>query len=1012
MGLLLPLMAIAMTPQQRQMFQNLSPQQQQMVMQQMEQQGTATGSGQEVERFPVMREKKSTAPAEVGKKELKRYGYDFFADAPNTFAPASDIPIPADYRIGPSDNIEIELFGSQNERYQLTVGRDGSVAIPSVGPLRVAGLSFSELRAKIERTVQQRFVGVNVAVNLGELRSIRVFVLGEAYRPGSYTVSALSTLSHILYLAGGVTEIGSLRNIELKRAGERVATLDLYDLFMRGDSSDDRQVQAGDVIFIPPIGESVAISGEVVRPAIYELSGQTTVAGLVEMAGGYTANAYPNRSRIERVGKQGRIEILSLDLTRQRDRQQRLHHGDLVQLVSVLDQLDGAVLSSGMVERPGVSQWYQGVRISDLFGSLDDLKPAADLTYGLIKRENSRERTIQVLSFSPREAILQPGSPDDLLLKARDEVIILAQDEQRRQQLYSVIEQIKQQRRGLERQQVVSVVGAVTHQGDYPFEAQMRVSYLVRAAMQLNPEADVEYALIQRESDNRKERRVIMVNILEALNSPGSAADVVLQPEDRLNIFYHSPFQGEEYYQRQLAAQQQLWDGRESKTAEERVVAQQQSGAISRSRAQQREAQAESELEKFSQQPTLLQREPTELVDRRLQVIADLNQQQSIAAAPPSLDLAERRQDSAMERAMDRWHHIELILLWLQEKLPPSAALPHFTIHGLVKYPGRYPLVDGADLMDMIHAAGGLTESAYPLAADLTRYSIVDNQQRQVEQQSIDLAQLFASGSEGPIVVKSYDVLQIKRMPEWFEQTVVSLEGEFRFPGSYVVREGETLTQLIERAGGLSDRAFLGGSFFSREQVKEKEQLRLEQMVQRMELDVAFAAQQRSSGGSGMNMEGYSILQDLLLKLRSVKAMGRVVINLESVLSGEVEDIRLKDGDRLIVPKRPQEVSVIGEIQYATSHIHHPDHDYRYYIQKSGGTTYRADESRIYIIRADGTIESTAGFWSNPPVLVGDTIVVPLDVERVPLLAIAKDVSQILADVAVSAAALTTIGVF
>jgi protein involved in polysaccharide export with SLBB domain len=195
--------------------------------------------------------------AVTGQDALEPFGYLLFKGVPVTFAPATDIPVPADYVVGPGDEVRVQLFGSVDENYSLVVNRDGSVNFPDIGPVDVAGLSFADMREVLQARVAEQMIGVRASITLGELRSIRVFVLGDVNRPGSFTVSSLSTMTNALFVSGGVHPIGSLRNVQLKRKGKVVGRLDLYDLMLRGDNSNDARLQPGDVIFIPPIGSTV-----------------------------------------------------------------------------------------------------------------------------------------------------------------------------------------------------------------------------------------------------------------------------------------------------------------------------------------------------------------------------------------------------------------------------------------------------------------------------------------------------------------------------------------------------------------------------------------------------------------------------------------------------------------------------------------------------------------------------------------------------------------------------------
>ncbi|HTN32393.1 MAG TPA: polysaccharide biosynthesis/export family protein, partial [Marinobacter sp.] len=208
-------------------------------------------------------------------KGLKPFGYDLFAGSPSTFAPVTEVPVPAEYTLGPGDVLKVQLWGSQSLRLELTVSRDGTIEFPERGPVSVAGLTFQQAREQISQIVSEQYIGVKAAVSLGELRSIRIFVLGETRTPGSYSVSSLSSITNALYVSGGIKNTGSLRNVQLKRAGRLITTLDLYDMLLRGDTSNDARLQPGDVIFIPPVGPRAGIDGEVYRPALYEIDKNT-----------------------------------------------------------------------------------------------------------------------------------------------------------------------------------------------------------------------------------------------------------------------------------------------------------------------------------------------------------------------------------------------------------------------------------------------------------------------------------------------------------------------------------------------------------------------------------------------------------------------------------------------------------------------------------------------------------------------------------------------------------------
>ncbi|HQE80925.1 MAG TPA: SLBB domain-containing protein, partial [Syntrophorhabdaceae bacterium] len=219
--------------------------------------------------------------------EIKQYGYELFRQQSKTFVPPVDrIPVGPDYIIGPGDELRITLWGNIEGNFSVVVDRDGHINMPKIGVLGVAGLTFKELKDVLNKEFSKYYTGFQMNVSMGLLRTIRVYVVGNAERPGSYSISSLSTLVNALFEAGGPNKTGSMRNIQLKRNGKIIVNFDMYDFLLKGDKSKDIRLMPEDVVFIPPIGPVVAIAGSVNNPAIYELKNETTLSQLIEMAGG------------------------------------------------------------------------------------------------------------------------------------------------------------------------------------------------------------------------------------------------------------------------------------------------------------------------------------------------------------------------------------------------------------------------------------------------------------------------------------------------------------------------------------------------------------------------------------------------------------------------------------------------------------------------------------------------------------------------------------------------------
>lgn len=728
----------------------------------------------------------------VDSEALKPFGYDLFAGTTSTFAPATDVPVPSEYVVGPGDTIEVQLIGNTKGRYSLVVGRDGRLNFPELGPIPVSGRRFEVVRDELERRVRQEMIGTQASVAIGELRSIRVFVLGDAETPGSYTVSGLSTVTNALFVSGGVKKIGSLRNLQVKRDGKTIATLDLYDLLLRGDTRADVRLLPGDVIFIPPIGATVSMSGELRRPAIYELKNEVTAGQLIELGGGMLPQADPALATLERVGDaHGRVTI-NVDLRSDNGLKQALQSGDILRIPAIRPVLEDSVQLNGHVHRPAAHQYRPGMRLTDLIPSIDELKPNADQRYVLVRREIPPDRRLRVFS------------------------------------------------------------------------------------------ADLE----------------------QAINQPQSAANFELAPRDVIHIF-------------------DLESGRD------RVV-----------EPLMRELRLQSRID-----------EPTQEV----------------------------------------------------------------SVAGKIKIPGKYPLEPGMRVADLLRAGGSLDEAAYGGTAELTRYEIVNGESRQAELIEFDLSRALQGDPAANVVLRPFDYLVIKEVPLWGAQEEVEIDGEVKFPGRYPIHRGETLRSVMARAGGVTDLAFVEGAVFTREDLMAREKKQLQTLATRMESDLAqFSLMTAQETGKDAS-QALTVGQSLLANLRNARPVGRLVIDLNrsaSARAGSEHDIVLKDGDRLLVPRVTQEVTVIGEVQSTTSHLYRVALARNDYIAMSGGFTARADHDRIFVVRADGSVVTGArGAWfssGNVDIRPGDTIVVPLETERMRPLPFWTAVTTIIYNLAIAAAAVNS----
>ena len=296
---------------------------------------------------------------------LPVFGRDLFQQAPSTFAPADQIPVTSDYVVGPGDEVLVRLWGPESFNSRLTVDTSGSIYIPKVGAIRVAGLRSDELQKQISTEVSHTFRNYRISVSLGQLRSIQVYVVGEARRPGAYTISALSTVLNALFVSGGPNIQGSLRHIQIRHEGSPPSDFDLYDLVLRGDKSKDIRLQQGDTIFIPAAGSQVALAGSVRHPAIYEILGETTTPDLLQLAGGYTSTARRDTVSLERIDPDLTRKALTVTMNAA-DRTMMLRDGDVLFVNHITQGYEQSVTIRGNLANPGRFAWHPGMRLSEI----------------------------------------------------------------------------------------------------------------------------------------------------------------------------------------------------------------------------------------------------------------------------------------------------------------------------------------------------------------------------------------------------------------------------------------------------------------------------------------------------------------------------------------------------------------------------------------------------------------------------------------------------------------------
>lgn len=390
-------------------------------------------------------------------RTLPMFGYNLFQNVPSTFAPVENVPVTPDYTIGPGDELLIRAWGQIDIEFRAVVDRNGTINIPRVGVINVAGIKYQDLTEFVKTAVARNFRNFELTVTMGQLRAIQIFVVGQARRPGNYTVSSLSTLVNAIFAAGGPSPRGSMRSIQLKRGNQTVAEMDLYDLLVLGDKSKDRQLLPGDVIYFPPVGPLAALSGSVNNPAIFELRGNTAMDQLVQWAGGLTTTAQTRTAAIERIRDRTArsVEQFSLDAA---GLKKPVRDGDIVSIFAITPRFENVVSLRGNVAAPLRYPYIPGMRVRDLIPEREALITADYYTrrnlvvrpdiqaqpqlrtelsrqseinwdYATIERMNLQDLTTMLIPFNLGKAVLDGDAANNIVLQPGDVVTIFSKED-------------------------------------------------------------------------------------------------------------------------------------------------------------------------------------------------------------------------------------------------------------------------------------------------------------------------------------------------------------------------------------------------------------------------------------------------------------------------------------------------------------------------------------------------------------------------------------------------------
>ena len=805
----------------------------------------------------------------ISKNHLKRFSLQFFRNK-NQLNP-NRIVVPNDYVINRGDVITFWIYGATNKQYELNVDARGNINIPQVGPVHVAGEKFSEVKELLTNYLSSSYKNSQVVVDLNSFSTAQVTVTGYVNAPGIYNTTSVSSVKDILIAAGGVSDVGSVRKIEVLRNGQIIDTIDYYHLLTMGLDHGDTVLRAGDVIHVPRAYGLIAIDGEVNTPAIYEIEPGETLAHILKFAGGLKAAANGKRIYVKRYNRHANVEYKTLSLAQARNFITK--DGDEV-FIGKLNQVDeryieviGNVVSEGKKHIGNkkirlsrfLRQQMKGGRLDSFF--LEN----TNFNYALIKRVD--KNLVPKVYHVNLTNVLKGKS--DFYLQNRDKLYIFNKLDTQINP-YVTIKEAKVTTRSSENNNTL-----LMQEGKFQYTEGMTLQDLIHMAGLNAPFDKKRVKIISRQPENGT--KVVLVDY-------DTYPDYKLAPFDTVILF--------NYY-----------DTNPIKTA---------------------------------------------------------------------------------------------------------------SIEGEVVKPGKYPISDNMTLEDFIQLAGGLNERAYPKTCEIVRYYLKNGERnKKIINVELDNAASF--------IIQPYDEINIKRIPYWYEKKQVTIKGEVKFPGTYVIHSGEKLSSVIRRAGGFTDEAFLYGAVFTRKEIAKLQKKSLQRSLAKLKEQVILASL-RASGSKSLGQisisEGIAAVQSLIDQAEKITPIGRISINLTRDLDEfeySASNLTLKDGDTLTIPSFNDTVVVSGEVMNPMA-LTYMGEDVKDYISRCGGLTEIADSDHIYVLHANGEAEKasfSSFLFSSHHVKVkrGDTIIIPKKIMFERGIDIAGDIADIIYKITLTVAAMNTVGV-
>ncbi|MDA0119828.1 SLBB domain-containing protein [Vibrio sp. T11.5] len=707
----------------------------------------------------------------------------------------------------------------------------------------------------------------------------------------------------------------------------------------------------------------VFVTGGVKQPGAYNVNGLTTLSQALIAAGGIKLTGSLRDIKLKRLGKTV-VTFDAYDLIVYGDSRQdiRLQAGDTI----LVPAKKSDIVIKGEVLRPAHYELKIDSRLNDLINIAGGALPSAYLSKVSVKRRTSKGIEQLTLDLSSQHG-------KTFKLQAGDEISLLPT--------------------GKKLENAIALRGELFRQGAYQYKKGLRISDVI-SRVDVKENADLSYALLVREEPESRHISVWQFDLGEIFNSPSTSDNFSLKKGDQLFVFDNG-LNVDYWYREQKSTNLKRMTKRTEdieKNASEQFQAQ---SFPTESLQAQTQLQAQSQLRTplpsyNSKSVVVLDSATGALVEKEQQKKLDIADDDKFAAAD---DFRLSSRESLLKPIIER--------LKAQASLTEQAKIIEVT--GAVKYPGVYPLTENTSFEKIIVAAGGFAEQAFLYSAELSRSKKI-KQDFVVEHHSFSPNEIL--GGQEELDIQAQDHIVIKTQPNWQRGNSIELQGEVVFPGTYTFQRGETIQDLIERAGGLTQFAYAQGAVFSRENLRRQEEERLKLLNLQLKQEIGNLALRRQNSSATYTTSPTEAMT-IADELASTEAIGRLVINLPEALAGNINaDIIVEKGDKLYVPARQPIVSVMGEVQFTSNHTFTPGMTIEDYISSAGGTKKQADTDRIYVVRADGSVMlPNNSFWfsrKTHPLEPGDTIIVPLDTDYLDGLSTLTSATQILYQIGVA----------